>query len=267
MTNTLISLEDNDSSDYDAEWGLDTDSPDNDAVAHTDDSSTPEEAATVTAESASEDQEKPASPSADPKTAESDDDTTWANATPEQLKAFKKAESDEKAMKGRHRLSNDKNAMLEKELQQLRAENADYLKKQRVPSQFEQDHPEYAEDLNKLYGAKDGANAPAEVDPAETIIEAHPDAGEIYNSNEFQIWIAAQSKPVRQAIESSDAESIVDILNQYKTVSPPQDSVPSSNNAQLQDLSGTGGSSGRVDLRSVGSMSTEEQYDAEWATD
>ena len=265
--NTLVTLEDENTADYDAEWGLDSDSPADSVVAHSEDTSMTDEAATVTAEPASDEQKDTTSTSEDTKTAESKDDTTWANATPEQLKALQKAESDEKAMKGRFRLSNDKNAMLEKELTQLRAANAEFQEKLRTPTRFEQDHPEYAEDLNKLYGNQGGATAPAEPDPADTIIAAHSDAGEIYNSNEFQIWIATQPKPVRQAIESNDAESIVDILNQYKEVSPSKVEVQDDTKEQLQGMSGTGGSSGRVDLRTTSGMSDSDQYNAEWEVD
>jgi len=265
--NTLVSLEDDNSSDYDAEWGLDIDTPITPAVEHTDDTSMTDEAATVTATSASDEQEDTTSTSEVSKAAEPESDTTWANATPEQLKAHKKAESDEKAMKGRFRLSNDKNAMLEKELNQLRADNASFQEKLRTPTKFEQDHPEYAEDLNKLYGAKGGATTPAEPDPADAIVSAHPDAGELYNSNEFQIWIATQPKPVRQAIEASDAESIIDILTQYKGGLSPKVEVKANTQEQLQGISGTGGSSGTVDLRDVRSMSASDQYDKEWEVD
>ena len=266
MQNTTLQSQEQNQSDYDTEWGLDNDSPSNSDIVNSDETSSSDAPATVTDESALEGQAN-ASPSSDEsKAAELENNTTWADATPDQIKAFNKAEGDEKAMRGRYRLSNDKNSMLERELNELRVQNADYQAKLRVPTQFEQDHPEYAEDLNKLYGNREGVPAPVAVDPAELIISAHPDAGEVYNSNEFQTWVGAQPKPVRQAIESSDAESINEILTLYKSTATSKPFVPNPK-AGLQELSGTGGSSASIDLRTTSSLTASEQYDREWAAD
>ncbi len=253
-------------SDYDAEWGLDDDSPTTPAVVNTAEDSPTIPADTASAAVALEKQESITSEGVTAQAAESDSDTTWANATPEQLKALQKAENDEKAMRGRFRLSTDKAVMLEKQLNELRTQNAELIEKTREPTQFEKDHPEYAEDLNKLYGKQGGESTPTSDDPADAILSAHADAGEVYNSNEFQIWISAQPKPVRQAIEASDAESIIDILTQYKQAAPPQAETPATQ-AGLQGIADAGGSSAQVDLRSASSLSTAEQYEAEWATD
>lgn len=260
-TETNQTQENTDLSDYDAEWGLD-DSLQQPAVNDSGEDSQTSTEATEPAEEALDAVSETTSESVQKKAAESDVDTTWADATPAQLEALKKAESDEKAMRGRFRLSNDKNSMLTKELEELRKQNADYQEKLRKPTQFEQDHPEYAEDIKALYGNRASSPTPVAEDPADIIIAAHSDAGEVYNSNEFQIWMNEQPVSTRRAIESSDAESIVEILTHYKK------SIPKvSTTEPLQAIAGVKSSSGRVDIRKTSELSAAEQYDAEWDND
>jgi hypothetical protein len=269
LENMNQSQEENNRSDYDAEWGLDeSNSPVTPDIVNTEDTTPTDVADTVSDAPALEEQEYNTSEVDTSKAAELESDNVWADASPDQLKALHKAESDEKAMRGRFRLSNDKNTVLEQQLNELKAHNAKLEEQTREPTQFEQDHPEYAEDLKKLYGNQGGIPQPVSVDPADTILSTHSDAGEIYNSNEFQIWIGAQPKPVRQAIESNDAESIVEILNLYKQVGfAAQQTQQNADQEKLRGLSGVAGSSAPLDIRSPSSLSSSQQYDAEWETD
>lgn len=249
-------------SDYEKEWALDSDLPQETPVAHTEEiqktdteGPAPEASAQdVTQESAETETTSP--------TAESGGDDIFAGATEAQLAAYRKAENDAKAMKGRHRLSQDKAIHLERQLSELQRQNAELTEQARKPTQFEIDHPEYAEDIRSLTGDVHASTSSAETDPAELILQAHPDAGEVYNSPEFSAWISEQPSDTVSIIQGSDPNAINNILSAYKTHASEVSS--SQRQARLNATSDTGGTQATPDLRRASELSVQEQYAREW---
>lgn len=253
-------------SDYEAEWALDGDSPNSStkAVDHTDGAqkTTGQETATVpVAQEGTQDSPKVGTPS---KAAEPEKEDIFAGMNEAQIEAYRKSERDTKAMKGRHKLAQDRIADLQKKLDDERKAREELALKTRQPTEFEQNHPEYYEELKKEFGTNQDAGKPQKDLDAESyteadlIIAAHPDAGDVYNSAEFKTWLGSQSLQFQQNIESSYAKDVIPILDAYA-----QSTAPSS----LEDMADIGGKRGKPNARDKSNLSDAELYALEWESD
>jgi hypothetical protein len=260
--------EDTFQSDYDAEWGLESDSPPKVAPSDTEanQKSTDEETApNPVAQEGTQEAPKDEDPN---KAAEPQKEDIFAGMTEAQIEAYRKSERDTKAMKGRHKLAQDRIADLEKKLSSEKKANGELIEKARQPSEFEQNHPEYYKELKAELGTKQDADDDPQVDPdgesyseADSILSAHPDAGDVYNSPEFKTWISQQPLQFQQNINSSYAKDVIPILDAYSA------SLEANTQESLKDISSVGGSQSKPSLRNHGNMSDEEKYDLEWETD
>jgi hypothetical protein len=207
------------------------------------------------------------------KAAEPESDDIYAGLSEKHIEAIRQAERNEKANLGRYRIAKDKADRLERELQEERNRSKELEVKARQPSQFEQDHPDYYEELKADLKNEIGTQQVVpSVDTGEAAVEsiltAHPDAGDVYNSNDFKAWIGAQPKYVRNTIESSDPEDVISVLDSYKSTQISiATSRPSSSQQALEQVAHVGGSPARPNLSRPSDMSASQQYDAEWAID
>lgn len=200
------------------------------------------------------------SPNDDSKPAsETDSEDIWQNASEEQLRAYKKAENEYKAMLGRHRLAQEKLSRLEKEANELK-------EKARTPTQFEQDHPDYFKELQDTFGSPKAGNTSDTPDTAaiEAVITAHPDAGEVVSSESFNEWLSGQPKVVQRAADSSNAEDVIDVLNDFKSYSDEID-IQRAREARLAKAQAPSTTSSIPTQTKLSSeMSDEELYELEW---
>lgn len=255
-------------SDYEKEWASEeatpAESPMEPEVEHKgEDEKSPEEEA-ATSEGAPEGSQEEAQEEDPSKAAESEQEDFLAGLNEAQREAFQKLERDRKADQGRVRVANNKQQTLEEELQTLRDENATLKKANTETTQFEQDHPEYAEDLKKLVGNNTTNNGT--VTPEELVLAAHPDVVDLTESPEFSAWVAGQDEEVISAINGSQAAPFILALNKFKRdVQSEQKPAQEENTKPPAGLADVGGSSSIPDKRPLSSLSVEEQYDREWA--
>ena len=267
-------------SDYDKEWGLDdtvvdTSPPANGTDSHTtelqestDEGTAPSDVAPDGLQSAS--QEGTPSTAAEP-----EQDDPFAGWSEEQLAVYRKTERDAKANAGRNRVAQDRISRLETQLREKEEQRLALVASTREPTGFEQAHPEYAEDLKQIF-SQNAAPGTAEIDTqiaqenaqqeaADAIINAHPDAGEIYNRPDFQEWLNLRPD-YRQDIESPNADDVIKVLDVYTTIQAHSQPTARSSNP-LDGMASVGGSSAQPDLRLSSELSTAEQYEREWDTD
>jgi len=207
------------------------------------------------------------------KAAEPESEDIYAGLSDKQAEAIRQAERNEKANLGRFRIAKDKADRLERELQEERKRSTELEAKARQPTLFEQDHPDYYNDLKEDLKKELASQAVVpEVNTGEAAVEsiltAHPDAGDLYNSDEFKSWIGNQPKYVRNTIESSDPEDVISVLDSYKShQSVSEASRPQGSQDALRQVAHTGGSPARPNLSRPHDMSSSQQYDAEWELD
>lgn len=256
-------------SDYEAEWALNSDTPklEEKAVDHTEDVNKPTEKETAPSSVAQEETPTPTQNDDSNKAAEPKEEDILAGLSEAQLEAYRKAERDAKAMKGRHRLAQDRIVDLEKKLAEEQKAKAEFKSKARQPTEFEQNHPEYFQELKEEFGTNQESSAP-QTDPeaesyseADAILSAHPDAGDIYSSSEFQTWMASQPLKVQQDVESSYSKDVIPVLDAY------QNSLTSASSVSLKEIADVGGSQGQPDLRDKSKMTDAEKYELEWESD
>ncbi len=270
MSQDSIAPQDTSQTGYDAEWALEdgnTDSPPKVAVNDSEQDRKTEDEGTApesTAQDGTQDAPKGESGS---KAAEPETDEPFAGMTEDQIAAHRKAERDGKAMAGRHRLAQDRMSHLEKQLDEQRKLNGELTDQARTPSEFEQAHPEYFKELKDEFGTKGEPSSPdvdagkSEYDEADAIIDAHPDAGDVYASAEFNTWLSAQPPQSMADINSTQASEVIPVIAAYKTY------VADAEKANLQSIADVGGTSAQPDLRVASQRSSQELYDAEWAND
>lgn len=254
-------------SDYEAEWGLDADSPPKVAPSDTEDAQKTTEKEPAPEPVAQEGTQSTTQNEDQSKAAEPEKVDIFAGMNEAQLEAYRKSERDTKAMKGRHKLAQDRITDLEKKLADERKAREDLATQTRQPTEFEQNHPEYYKELKGEFGTKQDADKP-QVDPdaesyseADAILEAHPDAGDVYNSSEFQTWLGSQTLQFQQNINSSYAKDVIPILDSYSS------HLATSTQANLEAMAPVGGSQGKPNLRDKSTMSDAELYAAEWESD
>ena len=253
-------------SDYDAEWGQEDASP-NTSI----DSQETSEAVTAPVDEAQVKQENvPQNTEGNPAAEQGADEDVWAAATPELLEAKRKLENDLKASKGRASASQREQARLQVEFEATLAENNRLTEAAREPTRFEQEHPEYAEDIAQLISQKLPQQAATNSDGDDVVVnqilQAHPDAGTFWGNSDFEGWLTTQPSYVQTAVVSSQAQEVIDVLSSYKVASNSA-SQENPNDTALENFASPQGNSSKPDLRTTGDLSPAERYNAEWDTD
>lgn len=245
----------------------------NDASTDTTDDfdKTSEDGQASTEEAFSQDQ-KPTSETKAESAATDEEEDIWAGVSDKAKAEFQKTQNEYKAQLGRTRVERERNTTLAEEHDQLKNQLKELEDKNRKPTQFELDHPDYAEEvrqeaqryLREELGSRDlkAASTKSQQDEesaVNTILEAHADAGDLWNSSEFQDWINEQPQRVANQLNSSNPQDSIEVLTSYKT------STSAAAKAQLNKMSDPKSSSSKPDMR--GSLTSSEQYAAEWDTD
>jgi hypothetical protein len=257
--------------DYELEWTLaEDDSPQKPGVAHLDEGRETGKEAPRPTEPAQAVNTDTTDGEIKSKAGEPEPDDAFAGWSEEQLAVYKKTESDVKAMKGRHRLAQDRIKDLEAKLKAEAEERRKLAAQARPPTRFEQDHPEYADDLKQLFTGADKDEpivdtGNSEYEQADLILAAHPDAGTVYNDPAFQQWLSTQSPSVIKSVDSSFAGDVIPVLDLYAAHS--RQATDKSRQDALRDVSDVGGSSGQHRIRNTSNMTAQELYELEWEND
>lgn len=207
----------------------------------------------------------------------------WANATEEQRMAFRRAENEKVAAAQRAKLNEDRLAERGRELKALREEKAALEEAQRVPTEFEQQHEQYAKDIDviverKLAGrlppvapVEQKTEAQVEQEVFNVITQAHPDAGDLYNSTGCQALLAqdpvfkhaGRAYLFSEALHSDDPNMAVAALSYYKSTLGDSPKPKTG----LESLVAASSVSGKSDMRTATQLTEKEKYDREWELD
>ena len=266
-------------SDYDTEWELGDDDSSSSSVDAQDNQQT-EEAADLAADSAQAVDQNNSSDvdQTDPAVGEEVD--IWAGASDAQRDAFRRAENEKIAADNRAKLNADKLADRGRELKTLRDETSELREATRPRTEFEQEHSTYANDINTMIEQRLEQRLPVQEELSqaehdqmvyETITRAHPDAGDLYNSDGVKELM--QTDPVMKlngkavlfsdALHSPNPEDVNAALDFYKASSP----APAPEPDPLESMQSTASRGNKVDMRTSDQLTSREQYDAEWDSD
>jgi len=270
------------SSAYEAEWGLDTDAPQATAPEgaaddpQSDDEFTDPESAADVPPAAT-----PNEPEVKPEVAATDEDI-WANATEAQKLAIRRAENERQSAANRARQHENSLAERGRELKALREEKLALEKASQTPTEFESSHAVYGADINtmierKLADLNLPVTQPEEEKPAaqveqevfDVITAAHPDAGDIFNSEGCQSMLAdnpaikvdGKAYSFSDVLLSSDPNMAVEALSYYKST------LAAAETSGLEGMKSANTVSGKPDMRTAAQYTDAEAYDAEWDED
>lgn len=259
-------------SDYDAEWGeLDSTSEPEERLEDDEVDETSDDAVASSKEAGEESQESPADGNSEA-AANSSESDIWADAPEELRREYLKVQNQYNSMLGRYRKERERSTETEQQLSEYEQKLRELEEQSRQPTQFEQDHPDYAKDVqteaeriarkileeDRLKAAQQDAQK-AEESAVETILNAHPDAGNIWNDEGFHNWLQQQSVEVETRLQSSDPQDTIEVLNEYKA------SLSQQREEQLNSLSSPRASASKPDTRAE--LSPLEEYEAEWEID
>ena len=202
----------------------------------------------------------------------------WANVPETAREAYRRAERELLAMKGQTKALNDRLSHRGRELKELREKAAQLEESTREKTAFEKEFPQYAEDIRAITGTgkpsqtQELSQEEAEAMTVQLIQEAHPDAGDLYNTKEFHEYLASDplfvfnDQPMRlaTAVHSDSADEIIAALAHYKTTI--QQSAPNRQDS-LKDMVAPAKTSGKHDMRTSAQLTPQEQYEAEWDKD
>jgi hypothetical protein len=270
-------------SDYDIEWELQTDDPEQSSVDNKSDRQTPE-GDTVSPEGASEANSEETSQEANPNSAESKEADLWANATPEQMDAYRRAENERTSANNRAKLNADKLAERGRELKALRDKTLELEEAARKPTEFEAEHEVYGKNIQEMIQRElDGRLPPVEEAPAITeqeveqqtfdaITTAHPDAGDLYRSEALQALLledpvfkhGGRAALFSEFLHSNEPSDVVAALDYYKQSHTPQ---ATSDGSGLEGMQAAPSRGGKPDMRSSNQLTQSEQYSREWDVD
>ena len=266
---------------YDIEWQLDTDEPEKSSIESKDNRQTPE-GDTVSPEGASEANSEETSQEADLNSAESTSGDLWANATPEQMDAFRRAENERVSANNRAKLNADKLAERGRELKALRDKTLELEEAARKPTEFEAEHEVYGKNIQEMIQRElESRLPPVEEAPAITeqeveqqtfdaITTAHPDAGDLYRSEELQALLledpvfkhGGRAALFSEFLHSNEPSDVVAALDYYK-----QSHTPKSGDSGLEGMQSAPSRGGKPDMRSSNQLTQAEQYSREWDVD
>jgi hypothetical protein len=265
---------------YDKEWELESDDPTSSSTATYDDPKTDSD------DDLSDESASPVQSSDSPETSASNpevgqDDDVWAGATSAQVEAFRRAENEKIAATNRAKINADKLAERGRELKTLRDETTELREATRPRTEFETEHSTYASDINVMIEQRLAERLPvqpeqtqAEIDQDtyEVITNAHPDAGDLYNSEGIKSLLTddpvfkVNGKAVlfSDALHSTNPNDVNAALDFYKSnhyTAPPANPDP------LHDMQVASPRGAAHDMRTAGQLTQSEQYDVEWDTD
>ena len=282
---TEDNLNDTTFSDYDAEWGR-ADAPGEDQGVDAE-SQYRQSDDDDTASDSSAPADTDGEPGEDPKasSAESEDNGNPPGDEPnDQQEAMRTAEIEINSLRGQNKALNDRLASRGRELKELRQELAELKEQTRQPTKFEQEFPEYAEDIRKITGGgkeeelePESDRADAEAETVEKILAAHPDAGTLYNTPDLHEYLKSdpvftfngQPMFVNAAIHSDNADEVIAGLAFYKEQTakqaPAKDDTPPQKDP-LADMDEPPRSGGAPSMPKP-ARSVQEQYEAAWDND
>ena len=267
---------------YDAEWDLDTDVPQ--ATANTGAGDDPQSDDEFTdSEPAATDEPEATSNEPEVKAEVPDtDEDIWANATEAQKLAIRRAENERQSAANRARQHENSLAERGRELKALREEKLALEKASQTPTEFESSHEVYGADINTMIERKladlnlpvthpEDVKAPEQIEQEvfDVITNAHPDAGDIFNSPGCQqmlednpaIKVDGKAYSFSDVLLSEDPNLAVHGLSYYKSTL----SAPAPTALEAMQVADT--VSGKPDMRTSTQYTEAEAYDAEWDTD
>lgn len=286
---TNESLSDTTLTDYDAAWDRD-DAPDDnqgvDAEGQYQQTDVDDPASETPAPKA--DTEEPGEEPKTPAAEQEDDGNTPGDGSSSPEEALRQAEIEISALRGQNKALNDRLSSRGRELKELRDKVAELETKTREPTKFEQEFPEYADDIRKLTGQDNTNSAEPEVDPADAqaetvdkILQAHPDAGTLYNSAELHEFLKndpvfvfdGNPQFVNHALHSDNADEVIAALAYFKanagssqSTPPGEPETPAGKKDPLGDLEEPAGKGGSPSVPNA-ARSPLEEYEAAWAAD
>jgi hypothetical protein len=265
---------------YDKEWELDTDNPSpsskdlsgNQQSSDSDDQFENE---------APQGNEPPPSPN-EPTAEVQEDVDVWADASEAQREAFRRAENEKVSADNRAKLNADKLAERGRELKALRDETHELREANRPRTEFETEHEVYAQDVDRMIQQRLDERIPVqpEMEQAEVeqqvfdaITQAHPHAGDMYNSESMKtllnedpvMKINGKAMLFSETLHSNDPADVIAALDFYKTTH--DDTAPSSAPSGLEAMQSGTPRGNRTDMRTAGQLSSQERYDQEWELD
>ena len=265
---------------YDKEWELDNDDSPSSSSATFDDQETATE--DDLSDDAARAEQGSNTPEANPSNPEVDEKADlWAGATAAQIEAFRRAENESTAAANRAKINADKLAERGRELKTLRDETSELREATRPRTEFETEHATYANDINSMIEQRLSERLPVQTEQTqeeydqevyETITNAHPDAGHLYNSDGMKDLIATdpvfkvngQAVLFSDALHSTNPNDVNAALDFYKANYDAVDSTPSD---PLENMQANTSRGVQRDMRTAGQLTGSEQYDAEWDID
>jgi hypothetical protein len=256
--------------DYEAEWG----EPDNASNSEAQQESIDKTSDTTVASGGEAHKQTPDShtDNSDETPAKSGAKDIWSEAPAELRDEFNKVQNQYNSMLGRHRAERQRVADYERQLQETQTKVKNLEQETRQPTQFEQDHPDYAKEIlaeaERIAELKitqqqelnsQTSQQKAEQDALNTILNAHPDAGELYNNDSFNQWMQNQPLHLVNRLDSTDPSDTIEVLTLFK------DSQKQQQQADLNSLSAPQSSSSKPDTRAT--LTTQEEYEREWELD
>jgi hypothetical protein len=107
----------------------------------------------------------------------------------------------------------------------------------------------------------------------DAITQAHPHAGDMYNSESMKtllnedpvMKINGKAMLFSETLHSNDPADVIAALDFYKTTH--DDTAPSSAPSGLEAMQSGTPRGNRTDMRTAGQLSSQERYDQEWELD
>jgi hypothetical protein len=262
-------------SEYDKEWELEDDNPSPSSKDSSVDQQTSE-----SDDQAPLSQEAPPAPD-DTNPAVGEDVDVWADASEAQKEAYQRAENEKVSADNRAKLNADKLAERGRELKALRDETLELRETHRTRTEFETEHEVYARDVDQMIQQRLDERLPVQPEEAsadvdqqtfDVITNAHPRAGDMYNSDSMKTLL--EEDPVMkingkavlfsETLHSNDPADVVTALDYYKSIHSVDSKAPQDGLEAMQPNTSRGN---KVDMRTSSQMTEAENYDQEWELD
>ena len=266
-------------SEYDKEWELEDDNPSPSSKDSSVDQQTSESDDQFEDE-APLSQEAPPAPD-DTNPAVGEDVDVWADASEAQKEAYQRAENEKVSADNRAKLNADKLAERGRELKALRDETLELRETHRTRTEFETEHEVYARDVDQMIQQRLDERLPVQPEEAsadvdqqtfDVITNAHPRAGDMYNSDSMKTLL--EEDPVMkingkavlfsETLHSNDPADVVTSLDYYKSIHSVDSKAPQDGLEAMQPNTSRGN---KVDMRTSSQMTEAENYDQEWELD
>ena len=270
--------------DYDAEWDLEEKtSSEPEAKKVNEDAPSINKADDKVAESdtASAPAEPEANESVSPETSEVTPaeeltpEDIWANASLPQREAYKKAQNDFNAMKGRHKNAEHRAAALQTEFEKVQSQLAETSREKGV---YEQEHPELFQEVKALMNAEQGVPAAESGSPSneelQVVFKVHPDVQDIMATEDWTNFTSKFSAEQQNKFDSPNPYDFIDLVGEYKQAKAVQKANTNLSNTEVSEsarrkalLEESSPAEGKASQPNPAkqNMSEEEQYDSEWA--